>query len=72
MNTQFYTIEEVSLFLKVSKMTVYRWIKAGKLPAYQIGREYRVDSLDYARFLVSFKVSTDDQPEEPAIEEQPQ
>lgn len=37
------TVVEVAEFLRVSKMTVYRWIKAGELPAIKVGRSFRVD-----------------------------
>jgi len=36
------TVQEVSELFKVHSMTVYRWIKNGKLSAVKIGREYRV------------------------------
>jgi excisionase family DNA binding protein len=35
-DTVYYTIREVAALLKVSYLTVYRWIRAGKLPAYQV------------------------------------
>jgi excisionase family DNA binding protein len=37
------TVYQVALKLRVSKMTVYRLIQAGKLPAYRVGRNYRID-----------------------------
>jgi excisionase family DNA binding protein len=47
------TVNEVALFLRVSKMTVYRLIKSGDLPAVQIGRGYRVREEDVHRYLDS-------------------
>jgi len=32
-------------------MTIYRYIKAGKLKAYKIGKEFRIDKDEFQRFL---------------------
>ncbi|MBM7416203.1 helix-turn-helix domain-containing protein [Rhodococcus sp. BP-349] len=40
--TQFMTVAEVAALMRVSKMTVYRLIKNGELPAVQVGRSFRV------------------------------
>ncbi len=47
----YFTVEEVAERLKVSHMTVYRWIKAGQLGAYKIGGEFRITGRDIERFL---------------------
>lgn len=39
--------------MRVSKMTVYRLIRAGTLPAVQIGKAYRVRESDLERYLNS-------------------
>jgi len=36
------TVAQVARGWCVSKMTVYRLVKDGELPAYQIGRSYRI------------------------------
>lgn len=36
------TTEEAASYLKVSKYTVWRWCKEGRLPAFQIGRAWRI------------------------------
>jgi excisionase family DNA binding protein len=45
----FYTVEEVSIILKTSKMTVNRMIHAGDLVAVMIGGKWRirVDTFEY-------------------------
>jgi excisionase family DNA binding protein len=48
---RYFTVEEVAERLKVSHMTVYRWIKARKLGAYKIGGEFRITEGDIERFL---------------------
>jgi len=46
-------VNEVAQILRVSKMTVYRLIKQGDLPAVQIGRGYRVREEDVHTYLDS-------------------
>lgn len=53
--TQFYTIEEIAQLLKVSYLTVFRWVKAGKLSAYKVGKQYRIDVQDLNKFLEKSK-----------------
>jgi len=36
-------------------MTIYRYIKAGKLKAYKIGKEFRIDKTEFIKFLNSVK-----------------
>lgn len=42
---EFLTIEEVAKRLKVNKVTIYRWVRKGKLPAVRFGRVWRISSL---------------------------
>ncbi len=53
---EFYKAEDLAQLLQVNIMTIYRYIKAGRLKAYKIGREYRVDNSEFQDFLK--KVST--------------
>ena len=39
----FLTVAEVASLMRVSKMTVYRLVHNGELPAVQIGRSFRVE-----------------------------
>ena len=39
---KFLTVAEVAKLMRVSKMTVYRLVHSGELPAVQIGRSFRV------------------------------
>ena len=41
-NVRFLTVAEVADIMRVSKMTVYRMVHAGELPAVRFGRSYRV------------------------------
>lgn len=40
--TQFLTVAEVAALMRVSKMTVYRLLHNGELPAVRVGRSFRV------------------------------
>ncbi|GAA2904745.1 excisionase family DNA binding protein [Microbacterium keratanolyticum] len=41
-DVRFLTVAEVAEIMRVSKMTVYRLVHAGELPAVRFGRSYRV------------------------------
>jgi putative molybdopterin biosynthesis protein len=47
----FYLVGELANSLRVSKMTLYRYIKKGKLKAYKIGKEFRIDKTEFNNFL---------------------
>lgn len=38
----FLTVAEVATMMRVSKMTVYRLVHSGELPAVRVGRSFRV------------------------------
>ncbi len=50
---RFVTVNEVAELMRVSKMTVYRLINQGDLPAVRIGRGYRIREEDVHRYLDS-------------------
>ena len=39
---RFLTVAEVASVMRVSKMTVYRLVHSGELPAIRVGRSFRV------------------------------
>jgi excisionase family DNA binding protein len=39
---QFRTVAEVAALMRVSKMTVYRLVHSGELPAVRVGKSFRV------------------------------
>ena len=53
---EFYLAEELAGKLRVNIMTIYRYIKAGKLKAHKIGKEFRIGKNEFNTFLK--KVST--------------
>ena len=50
-NKDFYTAQDLADKLGVNIMTIYRYIKAKKLKAYKIGKEFRIDKVEFKRFL---------------------
>jgi len=56
MNDKFYTPKEVASLLKVSYMTIFRWIKAGKIEAYKFGKQYRIKKDELDKFINERKV----------------
>ena len=50
-STQFYTIEEIAKRLKVSVVTVRRWIKNGEIIAHKVGHQWRISEVDLELFL---------------------
>ena len=43
---KFLTVAEVATLMRVSKMTVYRLVHSGELPALRVGRSFRVTEKD--------------------------
>ena len=50
-----YTVKEVADLLKVSKMTISRYIQSGKLKSSKLGRMYRIADDDLRIFLEDCK-----------------
>lgn len=48
---EFYTARELADKLKVNIMTIYRYINAGKLKAYKLGKEFRIERAEFERFM---------------------
>lgn len=48
---KFLTIAEVASMMRVSKMTVYRLVHNGDLPAVRVGRSFRVTEKDVNAYL---------------------
>lgn len=50
---KYYTIEEIAEILRVTYLTVYRWIRAGKLEAQKAGKQYRISQSQLDNFLTT-------------------
>jgi excisionase family DNA binding protein len=55
MEKEFYTTQELADKLRVNIMTIYRYIKARKLTAHKIGKEFRIAKNEFERFINSTK-----------------
>jgi len=54
-NKDFYTAKELADKLRVNIMTIYRYIKASKIKAHKIGKEFRIDKEEFNKFLNKVK-----------------
>ncbi len=59
------TVSEVAAALRVSKMTVYRLIHSGELPALLVRRSFRVRMTDFVEHLLQPEGPGDRPPAEP-------
>lgn len=50
-NHEFYTAEELAKKLRVNIMTIYRYIKAKRLKANKIGKDFRIPKDEFERFI---------------------
>ncbi|GAA0972622.1 Putative DNA-binding proteinA [Nocardioides aquaticus] len=48
---EFMTVAEVATRMRVSKMTVYRLLHGGEVPAVRVGRSFRVREEDVDEYL---------------------
>lgn len=53
---KFYSAQEIADAFNYNVMTIYRYIKAGKLKAYKVGKEFRIDKNEFEKFLNSVKL----------------
>ncbi len=51
------TVEQVASYLQLNKLTVYKYIREGGLPAVKLGRSFRVLRVDVERFLEAHRVA---------------
>lgn len=55
---RFLTVAEVAALMRVSKMTVYRLVHSGELPAIRVGRSFRVPEQAVHSYLRDSYVET--------------
>ena len=54
--TNFLTVKEVSALLKLSVLTVYKYIRERKLEVIKFGGHYRIDKLSFDKFIDSHRI----------------
>jgi len=50
------TVKDVAKLLTVNEKTIYRWLKKGHLPAYQVGNQYRFNRAELLEWVTSNKI----------------
>ncbi len=51
------TVGQVAAYLQLNRLTVYRYVREGKIPAARFGKVYRILKADVDRFLESQKTA---------------
>lgn len=51
-------ISDIAILLNISEKTVYRWLKAGKIPAYKINGQYRFDKGEIDKWIIEKKLNS--------------
>lgn len=52
---EFYTAQELAKKLRVNIITIYRYIKAGKIKAYKMSKKFRIEKVEFNKFLNKVK-----------------
>jgi PTS system nitrogen regulatory IIA component len=50
------TVKDVAKLLNVNEKTIYRWLKQGNLPAYQLGNQYRFNKAELLEWATSRQI----------------
>jgi excisionase family DNA binding protein len=51
MDQEIMTISQVAKYLQISDMTTYKLVQDGKIPAFKVGRHWRVKKEDLSAFI---------------------
>ena len=57
MSKIFYSTSEVAGLFNVHRVTIYRWIKDGKVKTYKIGKHFKIPLSEVERLLKKFGFS---------------
>jgi len=50
------TISQVAKYLQISEITTYRLVQEGKIPAFKVGRSWRIKREDINEFIEKQKI----------------
>lgn len=67
---EIWTVREVADYLKVSRTTIWRWCHQGKLPAFKIGRGWRVHRSEVEKLMEEGRAKKPKAAEEPSVSEE--
>jgi excisionase family DNA binding protein len=59
LEARFMAVEDIARDLNIAEDTVRSWIREKKLPAYRLGKEYRIKIVDYEHFLEQRRTMND-------------
>ena len=62
------TVQEIADYLRVSRVTVWRWCHEGTIPAFQAGRNWRIHRSDFLDFEANLRDGDDPPPPPPNSE----
>lgn len=51
MNSQLLTFDEARKYLRVNRGTLYKLIRNGDLPAFRVGKQWRIDKEEFTEWL---------------------
>ncbi len=55
MEKEIMTVSQVAEYLQLSEMSTYKLVQEGKIPAFKIGRHWRVKKEDITEFIEKLK-----------------
>ncbi|WP_174733279.1 helix-turn-helix domain-containing protein [Mesobacillus harenae] len=55
MEKEIMTVSQVAEYLQLSEMSTYKLVQEGKIPAFKIGRHWRVKKEDLSEFIEKLK-----------------
>ncbi|MCY9694186.1 helix-turn-helix domain-containing protein [Paenibacillus alginolyticus] len=55
MEHEIMTIEQVAKYLQISEVSTYKLVNAGRIPAFKIGRHWRIRKIDLEEALEKVK-----------------
>jgi excisionase family DNA binding protein len=53
MSDRYMTVEEVTQYLSVTRDTLYRWLRDGRVPGHRVGRTWRFDKSELDEWVKS-------------------
>jgi excisionase family DNA binding protein len=59
-------VEELAKFFGVSAQTIWRWCKAGKIPAFKIGSQWKIRQSDLNK-IINQKVTKNNKTQGPSL-----
>ena len=56
MFSKFFTVQEVANLFRLNTLTIYEYVRTGRLPAVKFGRNYRILEADLKTFIKEHKL----------------